>query len=229
LLNKEESAYKAILRGSELIAIVRQGYRLLPNEEVLTIVRNLAPEIGATCFQEYIYGNRIFLTYLMEEKLVESGDAVKLGFSVRNSIDGTMGFGVDGFTWRKICDNGALIKGRDIANVYRKHTKSLIVAKEELTATIWNVIDAVRNFFQRYQAWRSMQLNQEIAEKLSRLPQKYWPKVMTMQEDQLILTAEPDLWQVYNDCTAAIWHSPTLMHSKQIYFNQLHEAFPTAE
>lgn len=150
LINGERTGYKAILRGNQLISIVGEGYKLIPNEEAVKIADEAAKLAGLVPFHEFTGGwfnrlekhviqekdgTRIHALYAINREYDVNGDKMHLGVGVHNSIDGSTGFGCGVFTFRHACSNmvWAGMKGyeqefdqrKTIAYIYKRHTKNM--------------------------------------------------------------------------------------------------------
>ena len=258
----EQSKYKLILKaeqekpGSELIAILSKEYELFPNEELAKVMERWATDNGFKRNEDsrYTYkgsgGNAQFLTYLPKDEQKGSyyignrRDEVRLGFCARNSIDGSVGFGLDVFTFRGLCWNGAIVmsaKGERAFNPYQisekaeaklhhKHTSGLQEIVKNLDRYVEQLHQAGEGVIAYYRHLATQRFNIEIAEALNKtvLPKKYLEHngTMTFEENKKKIAgidAKADCWSVYNNLTEAIWHNAkTDMRSKFQYFAQIH-------
>ena len=116
-----------------------------------------------------------------------------------------MGFGIDLFTYRLICSNGAVVKTGDLEiKAYWKHTKHLELDVNALKTTILQIVDRGKAILDNYRALTALKLNQEIAERLAeRLPKKYLPEYIKAVEDKIEILKPATLWEVYDSITRA--------------------------
>ena len=238
--------FKAIIkeiRGKpRVISIVGRGYKLLPNSLVHEAVAQLSDMFGLRMMKQnryqLIYGgrtvyhtdeksHRAYWTMVFPERYKIEKENIQLGVQIRNSEDGSMGFGVDLFTFRLVCKNGAVVRTGDLEiRAYWKHTKSLQLDINALKDTIVQIVDRGKAILDNYKALTALKLNQEIAERLAeRLPKKYLPEYIKAKEDKIELLQPVDLWTCYNDITRLVWHSEkTSMFTKRNLFRELHKA-----
>jgi len=238
---------KEIKEEPRVISIVSRGYRLLPNAMVDVAVRQLSDMFGLQMMKrsghEWVHGGRTVYDYdkksfraywtmtFPERYKIDKGDWVQLGVQIRNSEDGSMGFGIDLFTFRLICSNGAVVKTGDLEiKAYWKHTKHLELDVNALKTTILEIVDRGKAILDNYRALTALKLNKEIAERLAeRLPKKYLPEYIKAVEDKIELLKPATLWDVYDQVTRAIWHSESLsMFSKRNLNAELHKILNVA-
>jgi hypothetical protein len=147
-----------------------------------------------------------------------------------------MGFGIDLFTYRLICSNGAVVKTGDLEiKAYWKHTKHLELDVNALKTTILQIVDRGKAILDNYRALTALKLNQEIAERLAeRLPKKYLLEYIKAVEDKIEILKPATLWEVYDNITRAnewdlnplspVWHSETAsMFTKRNLNAELHK------
>ena len=270
--------YKAIIRTTtdppEPIAMVSNDYVLLPNEEVKRVADSICPtynlklyeEDGVTKSHYSKSGNGMFLYYFPDnehngsafEKEIVPGDSIKLGIHLRNSIDSTVGFGADSFSYRGLCWNGSIQQRRNAMSVYHKHTQSLKDIIPTLKTIIESALAEGEYTVLYYRQLAKTNLTPQIAEILSQtyIPQKYLPWDMkeietTNIKGEKTIESIPDLttlslksewsrtdathlpeenmWSVYNHITGAIWHNTkTNPQSKSLTYGALSKAMQLA-
>ena len=238
--------FKAILKEIKgkprVVSIVSRGYRLVPNEMVHEAVVQLSEMFNLRLMKReghvWLKGGRVayefekdglrgYWTMVFPKKYkIEGRDKIMLGVQIRNSIDGSMGFGIDLFTFRQWCSNGAIAKTSDLEiKSYWKHTKGLEMDINKLKETIIELLDRGQTILDNYRALTALKLNQEIAERLAeKLPKKYLPEYIKAKEEKIELLKPATLWEVYNSITQAIWHSKTAsMFTKRNLNRELHK------
>lgn len=132
--NTGESGHKAIVKDVDgveaLVAIVKNRYKLIPNERVVKVADEAAEMAGLVPFDKFKgpwiipmrnndhvirTGWKIHALYASNEPFfVETqhgDDEMYVGVAVHNSIDRTMGFTAGSFTFRKACSNVVLSAG----------------------------------------------------------------------------------------------------------------------
>jgi len=241
---EQKVPFKAIIKEikgkQRVISIVGRGYKLLPNSLVHEAVVQLSEMFGLRMMKQsryqLIYGgrtvyhtdeksHRAYWTMVFPERYKIGGDNIQLGVQIRNSEDGSMGFGVDLFTFRLVCKNGAVVRTGDLEiRAYWKHTKGLKLDLNALKTTIVQIVDRGKAILDNYRALTALKLNQEIAERLAeRLPKKYLPEYIKAKEQKIELLKPATLWEVYNDITRLVWHSEKAsMFTKRNLFRELH-------
>jgi hypothetical protein len=242
-----KAVIKEIKEQPKVISIVSRGYKLLPNAMVDEAVRQLSDMFGLDIMKRsghrWVHGGRTVYDYdkdsfraywtmtFPERYKIVSKDWVQLGVQVRNSEDGSMGFGVDLFTFRLICSNGAIAKTGDLEiQTYWKHTKHLELDINALKTTIIQIIDKGKAILDNYKAMTALKLNEEIAERLAeRLPKKYLPEYIKAVEHKIEILKPATLWDVYDSVTRAVWHSETAsMFTKRNLNAELHKILQVA-
>jgi hypothetical protein len=156
------------------------------------------------------------------DKSSTKDDDMKFGFSIRNGYNTGVALGIDVFTFRLICKNGAIMRGMDFGTTTIRHMgndpKKLLKTFQTaiMTATEgWSSVLAL------YNKLAITKLNEKMAQYLYKsihMPVKYFPKYYEIatpkeiKEDpkkQLVtLTNEGKsvtLWDNFNDITNPLW------------------------
>lgn len=250
LFNGAKTAYKAVIRNGEIVSIVSNQYRLLPNEEAVKLADQAASLAGLVPFHEFSGdwfvrmdshviqdrdGRRVHALYAIDKSFDVNGEKMHLGVGVHNSIDGSTGFGCGIFTFRHACANmvWAGMKGYEqafderqtIEYLYKRHTKGLETFMGGLKNAIVTVMDKANIILETYQQLAETAVTQEFLEKLrkSRLPDKVLPDYIAKPEESTVNPVSLTQWQVYNDITAAIWHNAKSgLKTKDFQFRTLH-------
>jgi hypothetical protein len=228
---------KAILKNEKVVAIVGRGYRLLPNTLVGDVARKIAaiyrleesgfPRVGTFNERLEYDGLRGFWTLIFPERYGFDGENLYLGIQMRNSEDGRLSFGVDLFTFREACSNGAIIRSGHLeVKTLFKHTKQLEVEEAKIFQMIHGLRDLGEAVLERYREMMKVKLNEEIFEGLKRIPKKYFPEVFQAKELRADLIEATTEWELYNDLTRNIWHNKkTSMFTKRVLNNFINRAF----
>jgi len=228
---------KAIIKHGRVISIVGRGYKLLPNQLVREIVADIAetfnleksnrPKIGG--YFEVMEKNdtRAFWTLTFPDEYRIGDERIFLGLQIRNSEDGSLSFGVDLFTFRYLCKNGAMVRTRDLRiKAYFKHTKHLTVDSRRIRNMIIQILDRGHLILDRYEQMMRIKMTLEVFEKLKRIPRKYFPEWLQAREPRAELLSRITEWDLYNDLTANIWHNRKLsMLTKRTLNTFLNKAF----
>lgn len=171
-------------------------------------------------------------------------DFVQLGVMLTNAEDGSGSFAVGGFTLAALCENMVTMAGNAIiaptkarkgiwggfetlGNSYsRRHTSNFLPTLDGLSLTIEAVVRGVRYIAMGYQKMAAELVTQDIVDGLlaSTLPASSLPEWMRAPKVKKGETADADWkptvpegmtqWEVYNDCTANIWHGRLLADGK---------------
>jgi len=238
LYQGKPSGYKAIIKDGALVAIVSTEYKTLPNDIAIEVANSVAKEIGAEPFKCKYWGGkhiafnktgtRMYATFIVPKGLrITPKDSCHVGFTVQNSIDGTLAFSASGFTYRELCSNGVMFGYRKLAYYYHKHTKGLDVQRMGVKAAIQDVINDMYEVVNNYVKLTKLKLNREIAKQIAGarfISRKFLPDYIEVEKGKLVsFDSNVTQWQVYNDLTEAIWHNTrTNIDSKRAQFNILH-------
>lgn len=231
--------YKAIIYKGHLVAILGANYKLLPNEEAIKLANQIAENVGAVpfkannLFRDNVFFNkhrtRVYVKYILPDEVydINGRDTCRLGFSITNSIDGGLAFGVTGFTFREMCSNGVILGYKALTRFYRKHTARFMIDSDKILVVVSDVLEQTRKVLRNYAKMVTIELNEEIAEQIAKstLPRKLLPDYIETERDKLIrFDASKTLWDVYNDLTANIWHNvKTDIDTKKNQFDILHQ------
>jgi hypothetical protein len=267
-------------RGSvhapKLIADVSDDYELYPNEKLKEDLDKWAGENGYELLKalQTRSGNGVVLSYVPSEGLYKHATSthaavneqawlfaekqqIKLGFTVKNSIDGTMGFSLGGFTFRMACNNGAIISAKILERFgYRFRADQIGVVRARHVPSIRGIINNLQKYLDAmsevhqeilryYSQLQTIKVNQQLIDKLleSRIPQKYLTTpsleksetVCEIQKDKanpkatISFDGNKNLWDAYNVLTDNLWHDPKPDgRTKEFYYERMHQAFLVA-
>jgi hypothetical protein len=231
----KDTRYKAIIKDSQLAAIVGKTYKLLPNEVVVEVAKEMADKVGAVPFKEkenVIYNkrsSRVFVSYILQDKEdIIGNDKVHPGFTLQNSIDATLAFSCSGFTYRTVCENGVMVGFRRLSAFYRKHTSGLEIEKDKIEKMVENTLKDTEQVLKAYAIMAQEKLTEEIAKNIAKLSRPLRPEYITVKKGELVeFDQTKTLWDVYNDITAAIWHNAKFdIDGKVGRFDLLHKLIP---
>lgn len=178
---------------------------------------------------------RMFAFYVLPKlEIMDKNEEMNFGICVRNSVDGTSGLAIDGFTFRHVCQNASLmtltqiVKSGQQVGIRRRHTKKLDISLGSLENWVQKVSTQMGKVKNLYANWMVEELNKDTVFKLGRsMPVKYLPDFISVEKKKVTLTADPipTMWKTYNIVTAKIWHEPVELKTKQLLFENLHYAF----
>jgi hypothetical protein len=196
------------------------------------LVQNVAGETHTLIDAE---ATRMFAFYTLPKlEMMDKGEEINFGICIRNSVDGSSGLNIDGFTFRHVCSNASLMtmiqvaKAGHTTGIRRRHTRNLQIGLNNLERWMEKVsldMGKVKTLFGR---WQVEQVNKDIIAKLGKsIPEKYLPDYISVEKNRGIFngTVIPTSWTVYNDLTKSIWHEPVELKTKQVLFEKLHTSF----
>lgn len=204
--------------------IVNRKYIVLPNEECDLIVGNTIDRIGKK------YGLKLYKTHHAyngdakyweirsnKQYVIEgshrAGDKVQLGIIVRNSVGCNVSFGADVFTFRLVCQNGAISKGKDLLSLKIPHygKDSLKFMYESLSRRIEDLFFEGTELIRDYERAARLKIRQEAAELLvKKVSHKYLPDYIDIDSENQKVTLKHtnnSFWQLFNYVTKEVWHN----------------------
>lgn len=116
----EDTGRRHIVRNGQFLATVTENYKLLPNEEVVSIANDVARDVGLRPFHEFdgdwyvslddhVYQDperrRVHALYAWDEPFTVGDDEMHYGVAVHNSVDSSLSFQVGLFSFRHACSN----------------------------------------------------------------------------------------------------------------------------
>lgn len=220
--------------------ICGRGYVMLPNEEVDDIVPKLLKLFGVE-FGLYLY--KTYTAYNGDAKYWEvrsnkeytipgsfrNNDKVQLGFIIRNSLACNVSFGMDAFTFCKVCTNGAIAKGSDLLSMKIKHygKDSLKQMTTNLERRVRDIMEEGIELIHQYEKAAKLKLRLEAAKLIAkRVSAKYLPDYIEVTEGTREVTLkrqDKTLWEAFNAVTDPVWHNKELSFlTKSEMTNHLH-------
>ena len=209
-------AYKTLLKYSTLF---------LPHEEVQhhlfraldNLNKNL--EYGKLTFKKFRDSHKGYTRFweVLSDKRhdVQKGDIVQFGICLRNGIGTGIALGGDLWSYRLVCQNGAILRDSKLGSFTSVHKGTTEKMIEELVDGIAHTLSNYKTLLDNYKIWTETKLTQQkllqIVKK-ARLPLKYLPdkivEVKTRRDDKelkkpLIKLADPNanLWDFFNGVT----------------------------
>lgn len=199
--------------------IANRAYVVFPNEECDMVVDKLVDSIpGLKLHKTHTaYNGDAKYWELRADKKYTVGpnDEVQLGIVVRNSLACNVSFGADIFTFRLVCQNGAISKGKDLLSLKIPHygKGALTLMHEALERRIQDLIFEGEELIKQYKIARRIKLRQEAAELLvKKVSHKYLPEYIEYDSKtrKTTLKQHAPWWKVFNDVTQEVWHNNTL-------------------
>jgi Domain of unknown function (DUF932) len=156
----------------------------------------------------------------------QKDDKMKLGLCIRNGYNTATSLGIDIFTMRLICQNGAFHRSKSLQKMSFKHVgkdpKKLFAAFE--TAII-KAIQDWSDIMAEYELMAKTKLNQKMTEYIfernNNLPDRFFPEYYNIVDEKQRKKDQPlvvlasnaqkngtvTLWQNFNDMTRPLWRS----------------------
>jgi hypothetical protein len=198
-----------------LVSIVSKNFAVIPNQLIMQMVADVSKDLNlSTLSVKYTkngYAMRIDL--LSERKQpIEVDDIVQFGVSIRNSIDGSTALGVDGFTYRLACRNGATAR---IPNVTfnAKHVGDVNKLLDAFREALRTALEYCHQLAELYRKATRIKVTKEIAERLVELNlpmmyYKYTPIRLKVDDKDIEIDVirEDTLWNTFNGITYVITH-----------------------
>lgn len=197
--------------------LVSRTYTVFPNQEVDEIIREIADKarltIGKTVHQSH-FGDAMYWQVLdLENKeFVQAGDGLNAGCIVRNSLGAGVALGADAFTFRLVCENGAIARGKNLGSISLRHVGSHDEMLENFTDNIANVIDQARALVNVYRRAVKIRMNPKIARDFVKyVPERALPDSISITRKKgrisaVTLRRHDSLWETFNSITESAWH-----------------------
>lgn len=252
----DDLKYKGIFQHRKLIADVSRLNVLFPNEEAEAISKLLVGDgtNGLRLLGEPKYTNHGLNIYIpiisdkMSRKIEGSdsnNDIVRLGVIIRNSMGSTPGqrlaLGTELFTFRDLCENGAVFGHEEIGhmsiNHYGKDTEKITNMMREL---IFSSVGKIEEIFNYYEGMTQVKVGERlyIANKLGEhIPDRFFPNYIAIDKEKEVTkigaegqaleshikktyriensSKDLTLWNVFNDFTKSLWHDKELAFDKK--------------
>lgn len=228
--------------------LLRDSQTFFPHEEVshqltevfetelkdsgLRILSERASHHGDTMHWEIISDK---LSRNITNSYIGKDDVVQFGAMVRNGIGTSVALGVDLYTYRQWCSNGAIARGKDlgsfsISHIRRKNER----IQDALIPAIQECVSHLKDFTNYYQQATKINFNQRILDEIVKRispSDKMMPSYVFIDYDlrrkkeknpddrelwkQPEFTVTPqakayDMWHVFNDFTQNYWHNKNM-------------------
>lgn len=228
---------KAITQNSYLTAVVSRKYMVIVHEPIDEMVNEFVndPKNGIRLLTDpkttYHGRNKFWLLIDDKHSFKLQGshipnDDIKFGVAIRNSIGGRLAFGCDLFSFRSICQNGAIFGYKNFGGFSRRHFGSgdVTAIANELFSTLRDQLGRASEIINYYQRFASKQIenNFQLFEDLAKqIPLKYFPEWVKIihqnkakgTKRRFIIKPEyrtKTYWEIFNDLSQNIWHEKDL-------------------
>jgi len=212
---------KAVIENNgkvNLVSIVSKQFVIIPNQLIMQMIADVKDLNLSTLQLKYTKNGYVVRMDLLSDRkeAVEVDDIVQFGVSIRNSVDGTTALGVDAYTYRLRCRNGATAR---IPNVTfnAKHVGNADRLLDAFKEALRTALEYCHQLVELYRKTTRVKVDKEIAERLVelRLPTmyyKYTPIRLRVNEYDNVRTIDVDvveedtLWNTFNGITYIITH-----------------------
>jgi len=187
----------------ETLGVFNKNYNMIPHQEVLEKVREV---IGRDTIQGNLWNrslpDRLYLYYYPDEWEAETGgqtgDVVKFGLRVTNSMDGNNSLGAHLVAFRLVCANGMFVQDL-VEGSYHKHTTegSVEMFESELESIIETGFDEA---LEKYKRARRFKAKPKVVLERLNIPESLEEKVVGSLEER------ESLFDIYNATTEKITH-----------------------
>jgi hypothetical protein len=226
-------------QNNDFMGVFSGSYCLFPNEEVDMLVndmlKNRLADLHLSLNDTLVYNNgRTKYWKIVSDKEykvtdLEDGtgpDTVRIGCVVRNGMGTGTALGIDLFTFRPICSNGAMHKGRDLGSMALRHVgkgaKKALEMKNFFEEGIRTVVDATKDLVKIYTKTPNIIVDNKTASQMYAnlwwLGETYLPEIWNVKKlndmkqlrkagklknnDKLItVKKEVNLWNTFNMIT----------------------------
>lgn len=202
-------------------------YALLPNEHIDHIIGKEVDlkKLGLKLFSrnESHGGDTVHWLLQSEEKFIVDKDEVYVGAAVRNGAGTNVSLGIDMFTLRWACKNGAIAKGRNLGSFKMAHVGKVESITKKFEDQLAIAIKHSAELIKYYKKAALIKVNDEIANKIYKnmlssntyLPENWHIKkhkeIRELRKDGKLKEAKDlvkvsgsdkqSLWQVFNIIT----------------------------
>jgi len=175
VVNGVVSGYKAITQENDLVCVVSDQYKLIPNQEAVKVADQAAELAGLVPFDQFTgewlsrlsnhvitdhEKHRVHALYASNQPYAVQGEKMHIGVGVHNSIDGSTSFGCGIFTFRHACTNMVLagMRGytqefdqrKTIEGIYKRHTAGLTPIIINLKNAILSIMEKANTLIEAY-------------------------------------------------------------------------------
>lgn len=234
---------------SRYIADVSQRYALLPNEVMADIGDTVAQMVGAELHEVHENDTRMYRQYINKRDFcgptreLKEGELLP-GFTVYNSVDGSMGAGIEPYLLRVVCRNGMMIPMKTAMGALKaRHTGAINrFDRDDFIEMAKHSIELAKAIAEVQKGWETIDLADpewsDLRESLRYMPipNRYRDKMPWLNKPTKTLLEEDiepipkdqntDLWTIYNNFTEALTHSNREIspRTRADYQHSLHKA-----
>lgn len=167
-------------------------------------------------------GRTKYWTIMSDEKFkVQGNDDVQVGIVVRNGIGTNVALGVDLYTFRLWCTNGAVARGKNLGSFSIKHVGNVQRMRDAFAAQMIDAFENVKELITMYRRATQIKMNEKLVNKMYEklvYNERYLPdnwNILPRKEvkekikagsfkgsnDSVKITEEISLWETFNRIT----------------------------
>jgi len=214
MFNGESTPYKAIVKDGELLAIVSRRYRLIENERIEEICKEIA-EKNALKF--FVDRTRTTIHVFLDD--FDKG----VGVVVQNSVDGSLSLRVDATVYAGRARAIFKIKS-ETTQVETKHfekAENLVKNLEKIIKVILEKAEDFKYFIKELEGIPATDYLDELEVLNELLPKTYVEPVIKSIKYNTLIGIQPSLKYVYERIVNNIWLSSAKMKTKIQYYDKL--------
>ena len=200
----EQTKFKGIVKAGKLVNLVSKRYTVIPNELLIEEVVPLIERFGYEQLDSPAKGivSARYMQYFVKPKLEDvNGEGIKLGMLLRNSIDGSLSLGLEGFSYRTLCSNGVIMGKESVYSFTKKHMGSAKDILSNLEEGVALVNKTSLRILEKYNHMMKVEFNKEKYGELK----KQLPKKDLVDVARRIGTGTD--WDAFNSVSQNLWHN----------------------
>lgn len=202
---ENKTNFKAIIKEDKLVTLVKNRYTVIPNELILEDIVPLIERFGYDQLDspaKKSNGNRLMLYFVKPElHNLSNNEGIKLGLLLKNSIDGSLSLGVEGFSYRELCSNGVIMGQETVQSFHKKHVGNAEEIINRLEESVALVNKTSLRILEKYKHMTQVKFENDRYESLKEnVPRKLLIGVSSKIE-------QGTDWNAYNEITQNLWHN----------------------
>jgi hypothetical protein len=160
---------QVVILNDEFRKILSASYALLPHEYIHDIIKEHVlknfKDLGLYIDEEYTAHDEDshYWTLLSNQFYDVDGDKIKVGVSIRNGIGTNVSLGVDLYTVREVCTNGAVMRDKNIGSFSIAHLGKIEVIAALFERSIRFAFEKIKTLIEYYKKSTLIKLNDEMA------------------------------------------------------------------
>ncbi|MEM0287972.1 MAG: DUF932 domain-containing protein [Nitrososphaerota archaeon] len=216
-------------RKERMTIVKGLSFKVIPNEIALRVGDAIAEKHGFK--QDRVeYGKNglsVYASYVSRDraKEVRVGDMVAMGFQIKNSEDGSVGFAIEGYTLRLVCSNGMTVPehGDRFSLMKSSKVESIIEQAETMMEPL---LLALEEQMETYKRWTTIQMNMQLANILAvSLPKKYLPFIDFVKKTRAVAGFQSmTVWDAFNRITDPLTHTKLEARHREWFRARLNRA-----